>query len=84
MTTRSSRELDARMEAEEFLTARGVLAPRKISPEGEAMWAEWEKVREEAMKSDLPWMWVPGQGWKPDPDLYSRLSITETSAAKPR
>ena len=64
MTTRD--ELDNRMQADAYLTSKGVLSPRLRSASGEAAREELTRALEEHKNSDFPLMWVRGQGWKLD------------------
>ena len=82
MTTR--KELDNRMEADSFLTSKGVLSPQQRSSSGDAMLAELTRASQEAMSSGLPMIWVPGQGFKPDPDPYLEGRMAGPSAKKKR
>lgn len=82
MTTRD--ELDNRMEADAYLISKGVLSPRRRTPSGDAAEAELTKALEEHKNSDLPLMWVHGQGWKPDTEGVLEALVAGKSAAKPR
>jgi hypothetical protein len=83
-TTTTGKELDARMEADSYLTSKGVLSPRQRTPEGDAAEAELTKALEEARRSDLPMILVPGQGWKLDTEGLSEARMAGTLAAKRR
>lgn len=84
MTTR--KELDNRMEADSFLTSKGVLSPQQRSSSGDAASKELTKALKKARSSDLPMILVPGQGWKLDTEeiLEGRTADTSASAAKSR
>ena len=82
MTTR--KELDSRMEADSYLTSKGVLSPQRRTSSGDAARAELTRALEAATNSDLPLTWVRGRGWIHDPDLYSEALTASTSAEKTR
>lgn len=66
MTTR--KELDNRMEADAYLTSKGVLSPQRRSASGDAALEALARASEEGMRLGVSMIWIPGQGWKPDTD----------------
>ena len=82
MTTRD--ELDNRMQADAYLTSKGVLSPQRRSASGDAMLEELRRASQEAIHSGLPMIWVPGQGFRPDPDPNLKALKADSPAAKPR
>lgn len=82
MTTR--KELDNRMEADSYLTSKGVLSPQRRTSLGDAAEAELTKALEEAKNSDLPLIWVRGQGWKLDTEGVLEALTAGTLAEKIR
>jgi hypothetical protein len=82
MTTR--KELDNRMEAESYLISKGVLSPRRRTSSGDAAEAELTKALEEAKNSDLPLIWVRGQGWMLDTEGVLEALTAGTLAEKTR
>ncbi len=82
MTTRD--ELDNRMQADAYLTSKGVLSPQRRSAAGDAASEELTRALEEHKNSDLPLMWVPGQGWKLDTEGVLEAVVAGKSGAKPR
>ena len=82
MTTRD--ELDNRMQADAYLTSKGVLSPQRRSASGDAMLEELRRASQEAIHSGLPMIWVPGQGFRPDTEGVLEALVDGKSAAKPR
>jgi hypothetical protein len=82
MTTR--KELDNRMEADSFLTSKGVLSPQQRSSSGDAASRELTKALKKARSSDLPLIWVRGQGWRLDTEGVLEALTASKSADKPR
>ena len=82
MTTRD--ELDNRMQADAYLTSKGVLSPQRRSASGDAALEELTRALEEHKNSDLSLMWVPGQGWKLDTEGVLEALVDGKSAAKPQ
>jgi hypothetical protein len=82
MTT--GKELDNRMEADAYLTSKGVLSPQRRTSSGDAARAELTKALEAATNSDLPLIWVRGQGWRLDTEGVLEALTASKSADKPR
>ena len=82
MTTRD--ELDNRMQADAYLTSKGVLSPQRRSASGDAALEALARASEEGMRLGVSMIFIPGQGWKPDTDGILEALTAGKSAAKPR
>jgi hypothetical protein len=82
MTTRD--ELDNRMQADAYLTSKGVLSPQRRSASGDAALEGAARASEEGMRLGVSMIFVPGQGWRPDTDGILEALVVGKSAAKPR